>query len=133
VVTQEVEDIIGNEIVKNAIISNADCKILLDQRKYANRFDKIKQILALSDKETAIALSVNRDIKIDGRAPYKEVFISLNGNHTAVYSVEVSKEEYLTYTTEKKEKAHLLHLERETGSFRQAIINYINEEKSFIV
>lgn len=121
VVTQEVDDIIGNEIVKNAIISNADCKILLDQRKYANRFDEIRKILALNEKETAIALSVNRDIRGDGRSPYKEVFISLNGNSAAAYAVEVSKEEYLAYTTEKKEKSRLMQIEKQTGSIIRAI------------
>lgn len=121
VVTQDVDDIVGNEIVKNAIISNADCKILLDQRKYANRFDEIRKILALSDKETAIALSVNRDIRTAGRSPYKEVFISLNGNYSAVYGVEVSKEEYLAYTTEKKEKSRLMQAAEQTGSMIEAI------------
>lgn len=125
VVTQEVEDIIGNPVVKEAIISNADCKILLDQRKYQNKFDDVRDILALTDKETAIALSVNRDIRREGRSPYKEVFVSLNGNHTAVYGVEVSREEYLTYTTEKKEKVRLFELERETGSIRSAIRAFI--------
>ena len=38
VVTQEVEDIISSPIVKESIINNADCKILLDQRKYRNKF-----------------------------------------------------------------------------------------------
>ncbi|MCQ2335596.1 MAG: TraG family conjugative transposon ATPase [Paludibacteraceae bacterium] len=127
VVTQEVDDIVGNEIIKNTIISNADCKILLDQRKYANRFDEIKQILALSEKETAIALSINKDIKTDGRAPYKEVFITLNGNLTSVYGVEVSKEEYLTYTTEKKEKETVLQKEREVGSYIEAIKSLTNQ------
>ena len=121
VVTQEVDDIVGNEIIKNTIISNADCKILLDQRKYANKFDDIKQVLALSDKETAIALSINKDIKVEGRSPYKEVFITLNGNLTSVYGVEVSKAEYLTYTTEKKEKETVLQKAKETGSFIDAI------------
>lgn len=127
VVTQEVDDIVGNEIVKNTIVSNADCKILLDQRKYANRFDDIKQILALSEKETAIALSVNRDIKTKHRSPYKEVFITLNGNFSSVYALEVSKKEYLTYTTEKTEKERLLKAERECGSFIGAL-NKLSEE-----
>ncbi len=121
VVTQEVEDIIGNEIIKNTIISNADCKILLDQRKYANKFTDIKNVLALNDRETAIALSVNRDIKTKGRPPYKEVFITLNGNFSSVYAVEVSRSEYLAYTTEKKEKELLLKKKSETGSIIEAI------------
>ena len=33
VVTQEVDDIISSPIVKEAIITNSDCKILLDQKK----------------------------------------------------------------------------------------------------
>ena len=37
VVTQEVEDIISSPIVKESIINNSDCKILLDQRKYLNK------------------------------------------------------------------------------------------------
>lgn len=130
VVTQEVDDIIGNPIVKEAIISNADCKILLDQRKYQNKFDIVQQVLALSDKEKAIALSVNKDIHLKGRAPYKEVFITLNGNHTAVYAVEVSREEYLTYTTEKKEKVKLYELEAKYGSMQTAIEMYIKNEKN---
>ena len=41
VVTQEVDDIISSPIVKEAIINNSDCKILLDQRKYLNKFSQI--------------------------------------------------------------------------------------------
>jgi conjugation system TraG family ATPase len=42
VVTQEVEDIISSPVVKQAIINNSDCKILLDQSKYQNKFDAIQ-------------------------------------------------------------------------------------------
>jgi len=41
VVTQEVEDIISSPVVKQAIINNSDCKILLDQNKYQNKFEQI--------------------------------------------------------------------------------------------
>ncbi|MDR2947946.1 MAG: TraG family conjugative transposon ATPase, partial [Prevotella sp.] len=51
VVTQEVDDIIHSPIVKEAIITNSDCKILLDQRKYMNKFDGIQNMLGLTDKE----------------------------------------------------------------------------------
>ena len=53
VVTQEVEDIISSSIVKGTIINNSDCKILLDQRKYVNKFDEIQALLGLTDKERA--------------------------------------------------------------------------------
>ena len=39
VVTQELDDIVSSPIIKDTIINNADCKILLDQRKYINKFD----------------------------------------------------------------------------------------------
>ena len=51
VVTQEVDDIISSPVVKEAIINNSDCKILLDQRKYMNKFDHIQRLLGLTDKE----------------------------------------------------------------------------------
>lgn len=51
VVTQEVDDIISSPVVKESIINNSDCKILLDQRKYMNKFDQIQALLGLTDKE----------------------------------------------------------------------------------
>jgi conjugation system TraG family ATPase len=105
VVTQEIDDIIGNQVVKDAIINNSDCKILLDQRKFMNRFEQIQSLLGLTEKEKSQVLSINQDIK-PGRI-YKEVFISLGGQESKVYAVEVSAEEYITYSTEQKEKIKL--------------------------
>jgi len=51
VVTQELEDIISSPIVKQAIINNADCKILLDQRKFMNKFELIQDLLGLTEKD----------------------------------------------------------------------------------
>lgn len=126
VVTQEIEDIIGNEVVKNSILGNADCKILLDQRKYVNAFDDIAQVLGLTEKDISLALSLNQHLDFTNRNPYKEVFITLNGNNSRVYALEVSKEEYLVYTTEKTEKSKLLELEKEKGSMISAIKSYVN-------
>ncbi|OJV52454.1 MAG: conjugal transfer protein TraG [Bacteroidetes bacterium 43-16] len=93
VVTQEVDDIIQSEIVKESIINNSDCKILLDQRKYMNKFDDIQKMLGLTDKEKAQVLSIN--MNNDRSRLYKEVWIGLGGTHSAVYATEVSTEEYL--------------------------------------
>lgn len=101
VVTQEVEDIISSPIVKQAIINNSDCKILLDQSKYQNKFDLIQQLLGLTEKK-ALVLSINK--ANDPSRKYKEVFISLGGMLSKVYATEVSLEEYLAYTTEESEK-----------------------------
>ena len=102
VVTQEVEDIISSPVVKQAIINNSDCKILLDQSKYQNKFDQIQQLLGLTEKEKALVLSINK--ANDPNRKYKEVFISLGGLVSKVYRTEVSLEEYLAYTTEETEK-----------------------------
>ncbi len=77
VVTQEVEDIISCPVVKQAIINNSDCKILLDQSKYQNKFNQIQELLGLTEKEKALILSVNK--ANDPAKKYQEVFISLGG------------------------------------------------------
>ena len=69
-VTQEVEDIIGNEIVKNAIIANADCKILLI-KKVCKSFRQNKTDFGFSDKETAVHCLSIETLRL-WRAPYKE-------------------------------------------------------------
>jgi len=105
VVTQEVEDIISSPVVKQAIINNSDCKILLDQSKYQNKFEQIQELLGLTEKEKALILSINK--ANDPIKKYKEVFISLGGVLSKVYRTEVSPEEYLAYTTEEKEKVRV--------------------------
>ncbi|UCS94344.1 TraG family conjugative transposon ATPase [Echinicola marina] len=119
VVTQEVEDIISSPVVKEAIINNSDCKILLDQSKYQNKFDRIQELLGLTEKEKALALSINKANE-PGRL-YKEVFISLGGQLSKVYRTEVSKAEYLAYTTEEKEKIQIDRLTRKYGDRKKAI------------
>ena len=93
VVTQEVDDIISSPVVKETIINNSDCKILLDQRKYQNKFDQIQNLLCLTDKERSQILSIN--LANAANRLYKEVWIGLGGTQSAVYATEVSGEEYL--------------------------------------
>ncbi|WP_431217151.1 TraG family conjugative transposon ATPase [Puia sp. P3] len=119
VVTQEVEDIISSPIVRQAIINNSDCKILLDQSKYQNKFDQIQEMLGLTEKEKALVLSLNKSN--DPKRKYKEVFISLGGMLSKVYRTEVSLEEYLAYTTEEKEKMHVQAYSKKYGSIRRGI------------
>ncbi|MGV3766796.1 MAG: TraG family conjugative transposon ATPase [Chitinophagaceae bacterium] len=111
VVTQEVDDIIRSPIVKESIINNSDCKILLDQRKYMNKFDDIQAMLGLTEKEKSQVLSIN--MNNDPSRLYKEVWIGLGGTHSAVYATEVSLEEYLAYSTEESEKLEVMQLASE--------------------
>lgn len=126
IVTQEVEDIISSPIVKQAIINNSDCKILLDQSKYQNKFDLIQQLLGLTEKEKALVLSINK--ANDPSRKYKEVFISLGGMLSKVYATEVSLEEYLAYTTEESEKVKVqTYAKRWNGDIRKGIAELAND------
>lgn len=128
VVTQEVDDIISSPVVKESIINNADCKILLDQRKYLNKFDAIQQLLGLSDKEKDQILSIN--LSNDPSRKYKEVWIGLGGVQSAVYATEVSMSEYLCYTTEESEKMEVLERAKKVGSMARAIRELAREKTS---
>jgi conjugation system TraG family ATPase len=119
VVTQEVEDIISSPIVRQAIINNSDCKILLDQSKYQNKFDQVQELLGLTEKEKAQILSMNK--ANDTKRNYKEVFISLGGQYSKVYRTEVSPEEYLAYTTEESEKVKVQEYANRYGSVQKGI------------
>jgi conjugation system TraG family ATPase len=127
VVTQEVDDIIQSPIVKESIINNSDCKILLDQRKYMNKFDSIQAMLGLTDKEKAQVLSIN--MANNPSRKYKEVWIGLGGVQSAVYATEVSLEEYYTYTTEETEKLELFRLAEKLGGNIELAIKQLAESK----
>ena len=127
VVTQEVDDIISSPIVKESIINNADCKILLDQRKYLSKFDGIQRLLGLTDKEKAQILSIN--LSNDPKRRYKEVWIGLGGVQSAVYATETSVEEYLTYTTEESEKMKVMELAEKLGGDIEAAIRQLARER----
>ncbi len=127
VVTQEVEDIISSPIVKESIINNSDCKILLDQRKYLNKFDSIQNLLGLTDKERAQILSIN--MANNPSRKYKEVWVGLGGSQSAVYATEVSLEEYYCYTTEETEKLELMRLTEKLGGNIELAIKQLAESK----
>ena len=118
VVTQEIQDIIGSPIVKEAIINNSDVIMLLDQSKFKERFDDIKAILGLTDVECKKIFTINRLDNKEGRAYFREVFIR-RGTISDVYGVEEPRECYMTYTTERAEKEALKLYKRELGCNHQ--------------
>lgn len=128
VVTQEVDDIISSPVVKEAIINNSDCKILLDQRKYMNKFDNIQNLLGLTDKERGQILSIN--MANNPSRLYKEVWIGLGGTQSAVYATEVSVEEYLTFSTEETEKMEVMALAEQLGDIELAIKQLADRKRS---
>ena len=109
------------------IINNSDCKILLDQRKYMNKFDAIQSLLGLTEKEKSQILSIN--MANNPSRLYKEVWIGLGGTQSAVYATEVSAEEYLAYTTEETEKVEVYRLAEQLGGDIEAVIRQLAERR----
>ena len=127
VVTQEIQDIIGSEIVKEAIINNSDVVMLLDQSKFKERFDTIKTILSLTDVDCKKIFTINRLENKEGRSFFREVFIR-RGTTSGVYGVEEPRECYMTYTTERAEKEALKLYKRELQcSHQEAIEAYCRD------
>ena len=127
VVTQEIQDIIGSEIVKEAIINNADVVMLLDQSKFKERFDEIRKILGLTEVDCKKIFTINRLENKDGRSFFREVFIR-RGTTSGVYGVEEPHECYMTYTTERAEKEALKLYKKELRcSHQEAIEAYCRD------
>ncbi len=127
VVTQEIQDIVGSPIVKEAIINNSDVVMLLDQSKFRERFDEIKTILGLTDVDCKKIFTINRLENKEGRSFFREVFIR-RGSVGAVFGVEEPHECYMTYTTERAEKEALKLYKRELKcNHQQAIEAYCRD------
>ena len=118
VVTQEVDDVISSPIIRDAIINNADTRILLDMGKFKNKFGQISQVLGLTEFQKEQVLSVNKNLPSDRK--FKEVFIA-RGADSKVFALEVSRPEYYCYTTEQREKEKILEKIKEGQSILEAL------------
>jgi type IV secretory pathway VirB4 component len=121
VITQELDDLISSEIIKEAIINNADIKILLDMRKFMNKFEKIQSTLGFSEKGRTQLLSVNRD--------NHEIFVDLGGQVMKVLRNELCPEEYYAFTTEGKERVEVIEYARKYGSMEEGIRHLVEDSK----
>lgn len=118
-VTQEVDDIIGSPIIKESIVNSCDCKILLDMRKFQNKFEKIQELLGLTDKGRDLVLSLNKSN--DPTKKYREVYIDLGNQLMRVYRFEPSPEEYYAYSTEQTEKLKVQEYTKKYGDIKKAL------------
>jgi conjugation system TraG family ATPase len=118
-VSQEIEDIMSSPIIKQAVINNSDIKILLDQSKFANRFDDIQSVLGLSDKQKAEVLSINKGH--DPGPVYKDCWIGLGSAYSRVFRLETSLEEYLAYTSDQGEKLRVAEAAAAEGGWERGI------------
>jgi len=121
VVTQELDDLISSPIIKDAIINNADIKILMDMRKFMNKFDKLQDTLGMSDKGKQQVLSVNKD--------NREIYIDLGGQVMKVFKNELAPEEYYAYTTEGRERVKVQEYAAVHGSIEKGIAALVREQQ----
>lgn len=107
VVSQELNDLISSTIVKEAIIANSGCKILLNQSNNLSKFDAMQAAFGFTHNEKAQICTIGKSL--DPKRRYKQVWIGLgnSGKYSKVYDVEVSAEESLAYNTEQKVKVML--------------------------
>lgn len=119
VVTQELDDLISSPIIKDTIINNADIKILLDMRKFMNKFDELQEVLGLSEKAKTMQLSVNKE--------NRELCIHLGGQMSKVVRNELCLEEYLAYTTDGKERVKVMEYAKKYGSYENGIKVLVQE------
>ena len=119
-VTQEVDDLIGSPIIQEAIINNADCKILLDMKKFRNKFDRIQSVLGMTDKGRDMVLSLNK--ANDPHYRYREVYIELGNQLMKVYRYEPNPAAYYAYSTEQKDKVKVQAYARKYGSLKKGLL-----------
>lgn len=130
VVTQELKDITSSLIIKDSIVENSGVKILLDQTKYVNRFEELAGQLSLSEDDKGMVLSLNR-YKIPGRAGNdgREVFFNLGNKKSFVMRLEVSPEERIAFSSQKRDKERLAAMVAKTGSYIKAIKKLTKKEE----
>lgn len=126
VVTQELDDIIGNAVVKDSIINNSDTFILLDQTKFKDNFGRIAQLLSLNPEEQNKIFTINNLNNKQGRSRFKEFYLK-RGAVGEVYGNEVALEQYLTYTTEKPEKTALEYYVQACEDYPKALDRFVQD------
>lgn len=128
-VTQSLDDILDNPIVKEAIIDNSDTIVLLDQHKFKDNYDRIANLLGINEIERRKIFTINQLDNRTGRSPFKENYIK-RGNKGEVYGIEESIYGYLTYTTESKEKKLVAHYVNAHGSHEVGLKQLVEDWKA---
>ena len=128
VVTQELEDLLSSDILKKAVVANADVTILLDQSKFKDNYQDVAEQLGLTQVQLQQIFTINSLKNKDGRAYFREVWIR-RGDTWDVFGVEEPPECYWAYTTERLEKEALKIYERHFGNIQTAIIEIERDRK----
>lgn len=129
VVSQELDDLISSKVVKEAIIANSGCKILLNQSNNLNKFDAMQTAFGFTDNERAQICTIGKSL--DQNRNYKQVWIGLgsSGKYSKVYDVEVSMEEGIAYSTEQTEKVELYNLVAQNNGDLELSLSQLADKK----
>ena len=128
VVTQELNDVIDSPIVKEAIISNSDIKILMDQSKFKDKYDEVAKVMGLTDTQRRQIFTINSLNNHEGRPYFKETWIC-RGHNSDVYGVEVPPEMCWAFTTERSEKEAVRLYVRYYNNDGQLAIRQMEEDR----
>jgi len=122
-ISQELDDFISSEIIKESIINNSDIKIFADMGKFLEKFESIKKILAITDNTENLIRSLNNNRR-EG-AFYKE-YCYVWGQQARVYAYETPLELKAIFETDPDEVQKILPQYKKYGVELTAL-NYANK------
>lgn len=116
VITQELDDILTSDVIRETILQNSDIKILMSQEGNRNSFGKISGPLGLSQMDVNLIFSMAGKEKKS-----RDVFIKWGGGRSGVYTVEACPEQLWAFESNIQKKRPLMELTAESGSIFGAI------------
>lgn len=116
VITQELDDILTSDIIRETILQNSDIKILMSQDGNRNTFEKVSGPLGLTRTDVNLVLSM-----AGKESRSRDVFIKWGSARSGVYTVEACPEQLWAFESNLQKKEPLLRAARMTGSMLSAI------------
>ena len=116
VITQELDDILTSDVIRETILQNSDIKILMSQDGNRNTFEKVSGPLGLTRTDVNLVLSM-----AGKESRSRDVFIKWGSARSGVYTVEACPEQLWAFESNLQKKEPLLRAARMTGSMLSAI------------
>jgi conjugation system TraG family ATPase len=116
VITQELDDILTSDVIRETILQNSDVKILMSQESNRNSFDKVSSPLGLSKQDVNLIFSMAGKERRE-----RDVFIKWGGSRSGVYTVEACPEQLWAFESNHQKKKPLMELAEREGSMLRAI------------
>lgn len=121
-ISQELDDFVSSEIIRESIINNSSIKIYADMGEFKDKFLPIKKALGISDNNETKIKSLNQNNRKDSF--YREICICWE-NMGQVYAVETPPELKAIFETDPDEVAKILPMYEEYG-IELTATNYAN-------